>query len=194
MQQLDVAKAELCALSLGLKSDAVISRKQLSPLRSGFEDRTYVRAVFAMFEGVGYVTRQYILAQAAAGRYQISTQERDLLSEQTFVLDGKGNIKTKESFLQFLPGFRLTINILGRCLGREMYVANAFGHHTYESFQDGIAIRNRVTHPKLTQEMMLSRDEIETVKKAENWFDNLLAELLGDAFERHSDPVGADVV
>jgi hypothetical protein len=194
MQQLDVAKAELCALYLGLQSDAVISREQLSPSRSGFEDRSYVRAVFAMFEGVGYATRQYILAQAAAGRYQISTQERDLLSEQTFVLDGKGNIKTKESFLQFLPGFRLTINILGRCLGREVYVANAFGHHTYESFQGGIAIRNRVTHPKLTQEIMLSRDEIETVNKAENWFNSLLAELLGDAFERHSDPVGAGVV
>lgn len=82
-----------------------------------------MRAVFAMFEGVGYATRQYILAQAAAGQYQISTQERDLLTEQTFVLDGKGNIKTKESFLQFLPGFRLTINIWGGALvGRSMLI------------------------------------------------------------------------
>ena len=194
MQQLDVTKAELCALYLGLHSDAVISREQLSPSRSGFEDRAYVRAVFAMFEGVGYATRQYILAQAAAGRYQISPQEQDLLSEQTFSVDSKGNIKSKNSFLQFLPGFRLTINILGRCLGREMYVANAFGHNAYESFQNGAAIRNRVTHPKQTHEIMLSSAEIETVKKAESWFASLLAELLGDAFQRHSDPVSSDVI
>ena len=194
MQELDVAKAELCALYLGLQSDAVISRERLSPTWSGFDDRSYVRTVFAMFEGVGYAIRQYILAQALSGRYQISAQERDFLNEKTFVLDGKGNIKTKESFLQFLPGFRLTINILGRCLGREMYVANAFGHHTYESFQNGAAIRNRVTHPKQTHEIMLSSAEIETVKKAESWFASLLAELLGDAFQRHSDPVSSDVI
>lgn len=193
MQQLDAAKAELCALYLGLRSDALTSREQLSPAWSGFADRTYVRTVFAMFEGVGYATRQYILAQAAAGRYQISTQERDLLSEKTFVLDGKGNIKIKDSFLQFLPGFRLTMSLLGRCLGREKYVVSAFGHHTFECFQDGISIRNRITHPKFTQEMMLSNREIETVKKAEDWFNSLLAELLGEAFQRHSDPVGAEV-
>lgn len=194
MQQLDIAKAELCALYLGLQSDASISREQISPLRSGFADRSYVRTVFAMFEGVGYATRQYILAQAAAGRYQISTQECDLLSEQTYVLGSKGNIKNKENFLQFLPGFRLTINILGRCLGRENYVASAFGHHFYESFQEGIAIRNRVTHPKLIQEIMLSSEEIETVMRAEKWFNSLVADLLGDAFERHSGPVGVDVI
>lgn len=184
MHQLDAAKAELCALYLGLQSDAAISRERISPSRSGYEDRAYVRAAFAMFEGVAYATRQYIVARAKGGDYQISTQEHELLCEQTVALDGKGNIKTKESFLQFLPGFRLTINVLGRCLGREEYVVNAFGHHLFESFKKGIEIRNRVTHPKQTQEIMLTRDEIETVNKAESWFNSLLAELLGHAFQR----------
>ncbi|MCG8911001.1 hypothetical protein [Pseudomonas sp. DP-17] len=189
MHQQDVAKSELSALYLCLKSDATISLENIDPLRSGFEDRTYVRTVFSMFEGVAYATRQYILAQAAAGRYKISTQEHDLLSEQTYILDGKGKIKEKENFLQFIPGFRLTISVLGRCLGREEYVAGAFGHHMYDSFQNGVKIRNRIIHPKLTNDLMLSRAEVATVKEAHEWFDSLMLELIGHAFERHADPV-----
>ncbi|MNK14223.1 hypothetical protein D3C87_323220 [compost metagenome] len=143
-----------------------------------------------MFEGVTYAARQYILAQASAGKYQISTQERDLLAEQSFAVNKKGEIETKEIFLQFLPGFLLTIKVLGRCIGRGEYVAKAFGHHLYKNFQSGIAIRNKITHPRRTQEVILSQADIDTIKNAEIWFDTLLLELLGDAFKKHSEPTG----
>jgi len=183
MNNTDIVRSELSALYLGLKSDADISREQLSSTMSGFWDRTYVRTVFAMFEGVAFATRQYILSQAAAGMYEITVQELDLLSEQTFVLDGKGNIKEKENFLQFLPGFRLTMKVFGRCLHMTAYVESAFGHNTFESFKDGVKIRNKVTHPKYANEMVLTHGDIETVKNAELWFNSLLAGLLGAAFE-----------
>ncbi|WP_161866102.1 hypothetical protein [Pseudomonas yangonensis] len=183
MSESNAARSELIALYLGLKSDANTSREKISPNMTGFWDRTYVRAVFAMFEGVSFAMRQYILAQAAAGRYEITVQERDLLSEQTFSLDSKGVIQEKESFLQFLPGFRLTMTVLGRCLDMTGYVTCAFGHHGFESFREGARIRNQVTHPKSPAQMMLSHKDIETVKLAERWFDSLLEKLLGTAFE-----------
>ena len=183
MSESNAVRSELIALYLGLKSDANTSREKISPTMTGFWDRTYVRAVFAMFEGVAFAARQYILAQAAVGHYEITVQERDLLSEQTFFLDSKGVIKEKESFLQFLPGFRLTMAVFGRCLGMAGYVENAFGHNGFESFREGTKIRNQVTHPKSPAQMMLSHKDIETVKLAENWFDSLLEQLLGTAFE-----------
>lgn len=183
MAELNAAKSELSALFLGLKSDAITSREKLSPGLSGFWDRTYVRAVFALFEGVAFATRQYILAQANAGHYEITVQEHDLLSERTFTLDSKGAIREKDNFLPFLPGFRLTMTILGRCLGMSEYVTNAFGHNGFESFQDGVRIRNQVTHPKSPAQMMLSAKDIETVKLAERWFDSLLETLFSEAFK-----------
>lgn len=186
MNQLNAAKSELVVLYLGLKSDADIIREKVSPTMTGFWDRTYVRTVFAMFEGVAFATRQYILAQSAAGQYEVTIQESDLLSEQTFVLDGKGNIKVKENFLQFLPGFRLTMKVFGRSLGMADYVESAFGHHGFESFQDAVKVRNKVTHPKFAIEMMLTHQDIDAVKMAESWFNSLLAELLGVAFQTHS--------
>lgn len=183
MSESNAARSELAALYLGLKSDANTSRENISPTMTGFWDRTYVRSVFAMFEGVAFATRQYILAQAAAGRYEITVQERDLLSEQTFSLDSKGVIQKKESFLPFLQGFRLTMTVLGRCLGMARYVTGAFGHNGFESFREGVRIRNQITHPKSPAQMMLSRKDIETVKLAERWFDSLLEGLLGTAFE-----------
>lgn len=191
MNESNAVRSELVALYLGLKSDADISREKISPTMSGFWDRTYVRTVFAMFEGVAFATRQYILAQAAAGQYEITVQERDLLSEQVFVLDGKGAIKVKESFLQFLPGFRLTMKVFGRCVGRAELVDNAFGHNGFESFQEGARVRNLVTHPKSAIQMMLSHKDIETVQLAERWFNSLLAELLGTAFESTSQTADA---
>ncbi|MDH1105147.1 hypothetical protein N5C55_04440 [Pseudomonas otitidis] len=191
MSESNAAKSELIALYLGLKSDADTSREKLSPIMTGFWDRTYVRAVFSMFEGVAFATRQYILAQAAAGRYEITVQERNLLSELTFSLDSKGVIQEKESFLQFLPGFRLTIKILGRCLDMAEYVTSAFGHNGFESFREGVRIRNQVTHPKSPAQIMLSQNDIDTVKLAECWFNSLLTELLGAAFESASQ-IGAN--
>lgn len=182
MSESNAAKAELIALYLGLKSDANICCEKISPTMTGFWDRTYVRAVFAMFEGVAFATRQYILAQAESGLYEITVQERNLLSEQTFSLDAKGVIQRKESFLQFLPGFRLTMAVLGRCLGKTDYVTSAFGHNGFESFRKGANIRNQITHPKSPAQMMLSHQDIETVKLAERWFDSLMTELLVDAF------------
>lgn len=140
-----------------------------------------------MFEGVAFATRQYILARAASGHYEISVQEHNLLSEQTFSLDSRGVIKEKESFLQFLPGFRLTMAVFGRCLGMADYVTSAFAHNGFESFREGASIRNQVTHPKSPAQMMLSREDIETVKLTERWFDSLLAKLLGAAFGAFSE-------
>ncbi|EGH28977.1 hypothetical protein I4I80_19960 [Pseudomonas syringae pv. tomato] len=183
MSESNAARSELIALYLGLKSDANTSREKISPTMSGFWDRTYVRAVFAMFEGVTFATRQYILAQAAVGHYEITDQERALLSEQTFSLDSKGVIHGKESFLQFMPGFRLTMTVFGRCLGMSGYADSAFGHNGFESFREGVRVRNQVTHPKSQAQMMLSHKDIETVKLAERWFDSLFEAMLGSAFE-----------
>ncbi len=193
MIELNAVKSELSALFLGLKSDAITSREKLSPDFSGFWDRTYVRAVFALFEGVAFATRQYIVAQADAGHYEITVQERDLLSERTYALDSKGVIRDKDSFLPFLPGFRLTMTILGRCLGMTDYVTSAFGHNGFESFRDGVRIRNEVTHPKSPAQIMLSAKDIETVKLAERWFDSLLEALFSEAFKKDTKVPDEDI-
>ncbi|PYC04718.1 hypothetical protein DMX09_14940 [Pseudomonas protegens] len=73
--------------------------------------------------------------------------------------------------------------VFGRCLGIAGYIQSAFGHNGYESFREGAKIRNQVTHPKCAAQIMLSHQDIETVKLAENWFDSLLEQLLGTALK-----------
>ena len=67
MSESNAARSELIALYLGLKSDANTSREKISPNMTGFWDRTYVRAVFAMFEGESprVSWRPFRLSQAA---------------------------------------------------------------------------------------------------------------------------------
>lgn len=81
--------------------------------------------------------------------------------------------------------------VFGRCLGMAGYVESVFGHNGFESFREGAKFRNQVTHPKSPAQIMLSHKDIETVKRAENWFDSLLEQLLGTAFEPASQTAAA---
>ena len=49
-------------------------------------------------------------------------------------------------------------------------------------------IRNRLTHPKRTQEMMVSGSEIKLVESAEEWFHALVLPLIKRALKMENQP------
>lgn len=136
-----------------------------------------------MVEGVSFRVRQYIVAAVASRIYSIDSPSVNFLNELTYKLDTSGKIVEKDEYLIFLPGFKFTFKSWGRCLGMEGFVEQAFSNNGFSNFKKSVEIRNRLTHPKITQEMMVSGAELEIIKSAEQWFHSLVLPLVERAFE-----------
>lgn len=177
------ARSELCALYLGLKSDVDQCKEKLSDKHTGIWDRLYTKTVFSMVEGVSYRARQYIISAVDAGLYCLDTPSFKIISESTYKLDSCGKIKEKDENLVFLPGFKFTFKSFGKILGMEKFVGQAFSDSGFHNFKKSVEIRNRLTHPKRCQEMMVSGPEIKLVESAEKWFHALVLPLIKRAKE-----------
>lgn len=176
-------RSELCALYLVLKSDVDQCKENLSDTHTGFWDRTYTKTTFSMIEGVSFRVRQYIVAAATSSIYTIDSPSLNFLNELTYKLDKNGKIEEKNEYLIFLPGFKFTFKTWGNCLNMEDFVEKAFSHNGFSDFKKSVEIRNRLTHPKTTQEMLVSETELKIIKSAEQWFHSLVTPLLEKALE-----------
>lgn len=68
------------------------------------------------------------------------------------------------------------------------FAERAFSDQGFNQFKLSVDVRNRLTHPKRTQEMIVSRYECEMVQTAEHWFHSLVLPLIEAAFERANLP------
>ena len=177
------ARSELCALYLILKSDVDQCKELLSDKYTGVWDRVYTKAVFSMIEGISFRIRQYVVSAVDAGLYSLDIPSINFLSETTYKIDLSGKIKEKGEYLVFLPGFKFTFKSFGRCLGMEEFVEKAFGDNGFNNFKKSVDIRNRLTHPKRTQEMRVGGSELELIESSEEWFHALVLPLIERAFE-----------
>ena len=182
------ARSELCALYLGLKSDVDQCKENLSDNHTGIWDRFYTKTVFSMVEGVSYRTRQYIISAVDAGLYYLDTPSFKMICESTYKLDHSGTIKEKDENLAFVPGFKFTFKTFGKCLGMGELVEQAFSDNGFSNFKTSVEIRNRLTHPKRCEEMIVSGSEIKLVESAEKWFHALVLPLIKRAKEMEKQP------
>ena len=172
-------QSELSALFLGLNSDLQQCKRNLKPDRTGFWDRTYVKCLFSLVEGIMFRMRQIILSASSQGALKLEASEITLLAEETYQLKKNGTIKKRESYLQFLPGVRLTVQMLGKAIGLEDYVISAFSDNGWAAFQEAAKIRNRLTHPKNAKDLMVYEEELQQAKLAEQWFLSVASTLVG---------------
>ena len=185
---LNESRSELCALYLGLKSDVDQCKENLSDTHTGIWDRFYTKTVFSMVEGVSYRTRRYIISAVDAGLYLLDTPSIKMLCESTYKLDASGKIIEKDENLSFVPGFKFTFKSFGKCLGMGKFVEQAFCDNGFGNFKKSVEIRNRLTHPKETEEMIVSGSELMLVESAEKWFHALVLPLIERALEMENHP------
>ena len=70
---------------------------------------------------------------------------------------------------------KFTFAIVNRMLATEVRLG--VGTPNWESFVRAQAIRNRITHPKVTNEFMVPDPEIEVAKATCSWFNDIVATM-----------------
>lgn len=130
--------------------------------------RMRVRALFATLEALIYVWKQMALEYHPDPDCKVLTQvEIGYAQEQEFKLNDKGQIETAQAKIPLWKDIRFAYRLLAKAgnVPSELDVSGT----GWEGLQKAIKVRDRITHPKSTRDLVLTEDECKTVSHAFGW-------------------------
>ena len=162
---------------LKLLEDAKTAESQLDVGDSQFMRRAYVRSVFAYIEGATWLIKQTSLRVASESGFK----PKDLgtyaiLNDECYDLNDKGEVTTRSKFLRSSDNLRFAVcnfNSLFRSA-----IDLGVGAVPWNNFLAAIKVRNRLMHPKNTQEFDVSASEIQSAKNVCWWFNELMKQTM----------------
>jgi hypothetical protein len=129
--------------------------------------RAYVRAVFALVEGVSFAFRQ-LAASLPETEHCLSHGELAVLNDESYGVKDNGEVSTTTRFLKVHSGTRFTFGICKRLY--EIQTEIDYGGKGWDSFMKAIKIRDRLMHPKSVESLDVTEDEIGIVSDGLEWF------------------------
>lgn len=129
--------------------------------------RAYVRAVFALVEGVSFGFRQTAVKLPQADPC-LTQGELAILNEESYGLKDNGQVSTTTQFLKVQAGTRFTFAICRRVYDIKSEID--YGSQGWNSFTQSIKIRDRLMHPKSLESLTVTDTELNTVSEALTWF------------------------
>ncbi len=129
--------------------------------------RAYVRAVFALLEGVSFGFRQ-LAAKLPETEHCLTKGELAVLNDESYGLKDNGEVSTTTRFLKVHQGTRFTFAICKRVYKIQAEIS--YADSGWNSFMKAIKIRDRLMHPKSVEALDVTEDELNIVSDALKWF------------------------
>lgn len=143
--------------------------------------RAILRTAFAYMEAMIFCLKSIALKLSVFGLGQFSPAEIAMLGEYSYELDDKGRAKTQVKFIPLLKNIRFAFEAGRRALHLR-FTLNV-GDARWDSFQKALEIRNRITHPKIPDDLHLSEEDLAHIKSAFNWFAENLTGFKKEFFD-----------
>ena len=144
--------------------------------------RTVIRTTFAMIEGLLNILNQTVLDYHKGGFAQLTLDEVEDLTEEK----RKKNGELTTNFMGTSKKITFSFNLFAQKIGGFNYsIDNTTSE--WARFENAIRIRNRITHPRNLEEMMLDEEEMSSILDVSKWFVNLYIDLenkVGNALSR----------
>lgn len=162
---------------LSLLEDSALAELLLETVDIPFHRRTYVRTIFASIEGSIWLMKQVCLhAVESPDSPEMPISEYLLLSETEYSLKGNGDIKEQAKFLSLTDNLQFVVKVVNyrHSAGIDLEI----GKKTWQNFQEAIKIRNRITHPKSSDDYDITDAEMKLCTKVSHWFNGLTKSFL----------------
>jgi hypothetical protein len=173
---LDKGVIELREVFDVLGQDILTSRNMVKENDSPFWRRTLVRSLFACIEGMSYRMKYVALIMARNHSVRLSPAERALMKEESYDLNDKGEAAISKSKLRTADNLLFSLKIAARACKTPFEIDK--GGEGWGSFKDALKIRDRITHPKNSQDLLISDEELNIVWKTINWYVDSMTHVL----------------
>lgn len=129
-----------------------------------FRRRNYVKTVFSSIEGILFAMKRILLSHSK----NLSDEEIIKLQEYKLVGPNEINLKKEILFLRTDENVKFVIRTYEKV--KTNGVITNLKCDDWEGFRKSIEIRNRITHPKHSKDLLVSEDEMKVIEEAHEWF------------------------
>lgn len=151
-----------------LYEDVDLAERMWKHQDSQFWRRTFIRSVFALIEGFTYRLKQVALEASKKFRVELSKSEMALLLEESYEVNEKGQAESKPDFIQLPRNIKFAFNMYSRAYGLNYKLK--IDDNGWLSFKEALKVRNRLTHPKSTSDVLVSDQDMSYAENAAIWF------------------------
>lgn len=136
------------------------SKKSLSQPKR----RALVRTIFALVEAGTWSRKQIALLQHELGNVSFSEGEIALLKEEQYDLDQSGAVKVQKKFLRLADNIKFGVKAYAKAAGIRYVLPT--DNNDWQAFLNSIKVRNRITHPKKSTELIITDEELRELIQA----------------------------
>ena len=139
-----------------------------------FWRRAFIRSMFAFVEGMTFRMKKAVLIVHEKMPLNLTEAEIAVLKEVSYSLnDGKAKEENMHITLMsnFTFAYRMYFSLLNHT--DDLAVQKQNDSNGFDAFKKAIRIRDRITHPKSHIKMHIKDEEIETVRKAFEWYQKV---------------------
>jgi hypothetical protein len=166
---------EFIELMGALAEDVHRATTAMSEAGDQFSIRQYVRAAFALKEGLTHSMKRMALEVDDDERV-LDAAERTVLAERAFDLNDQGQVTSRQATYPWLRSARFAFDAFAKAQGLNVRLdASGVG---WARLREAVGIRNRITHPKSTADIAVSPPEAQTVWDANILFVQQLLDLM----------------
>lgn len=175
---------EITGVQAILLGDFELLKSRLGPLGAADEPtdedhahrRSFVRALFALVEATVDQHRILLLDLHDAGKVALEPKYWAVLREVSYSIGKNGEISEQVRYMSLNRKIRAVYRVAGQVFGGDF--EDRFGDNGWAEFQEAIAIRHRVTHPKSVGDIRIGGPQIELLMRGETWFRRLHDEFI----------------
>lgn len=159
-----------------LRADVTMSRKMVKKSTKPFWRRTLVRSLFACIEGINHRMKFVAMGMAEVNSVKLSRAEHALLREEAYNLNDNGDAISSKSKLKTADNLLFTLRTTARA-SKSSYTIDKASENWY-SFKEALKIRDRITHPKTSGDLVISDSELKAIQKTLNWYITSVKDVL----------------
>jgi hypothetical protein len=160
-------------------ADISLSLKMVKKNQKQFWRRTFIRSLFAGIEGINHRINNVSILLANIKKIKLSHAEIAMLKEEIYALNEKGEAISTKSKLRTKDNLCFTLKTFAHVSNTTFKIEK--NSKEWSSFNEALKIRDRLTHPKSTNDLIISDVELEAVEKTFMWYFASIIAILNSA-------------
>jgi hypothetical protein len=191
------AADDLAALYEELRDEIErLTKAEATDARTEYQDPTaldqidrrfLVRSAFAFVDAMAYRLKQMGLEPGNVSK--LSAAERALCAEESYELAQNGEIEARPARLRFLPNLRFAFRVAAKAESVD-FSLDVSGEG-WQAVRNGAPVRDRLMHPKLVDDLVVTDDEVRASLRAFIWVEEQITAWLVCVNERLEQELGA---
>lgn len=140
-----------------------------------FHARNLIRSIIAYIEAVTYSVKVHSVDKCMKAGISVSDHERYLAVEIDGALNDKGEIIERPSKIRLSSNVRFAFNLYEKASGEKIKFDP--GDEWWTCFKETMRVRDRLTHPRLPDDIDITGKEIANAIKAWTGYEKVLLDV-----------------